>query len=124
MLFNSLEFLIFFPIVTIIYFLLPHRFRWLHLLIASCVFYCTFIPIYILILFFTIIIDYYAGILIENRSGKNKKAFLTASIIANVGVLAFFKYYNFFIENFDALFQSLNIPLDIPLLSIILPVGL
>ncbi len=124
MLFNSLEFLIFFPVVTIIYFLLPHRFRWFHLLLASCIFYCTFIPVYILILFFTIVIDYFAGILIENRAGKKRKAFLTASIFANVGVLAFFKYYNFFIENFDSLFQTLNIPIDIPLLNIILPIGL
>jgi len=124
MLFNSLQFLIFFPVVTGIYFLLPHRFRWIHLLLASCIFYCAFIPVYILILIFTIVIDYFAGILIEGGTGKNKKAFLTASIIANVGVLAFFKYYNFFIENVDALFQSFNMPLDIPLLSIILPVGL
>ena len=54
-----------------------------------------FIPIYILILFVTIIIDYVAGILIENAMGKKKKLFLVLSIITNVGVLAFFKYYNF-----------------------------
>ena len=64
MLFSSIEFLLFFPIVTILYFLLPQKLRWLHLLVASCVFYMYFIPIYILILFITIIIDYIAGIMI------------------------------------------------------------
>ena len=58
MLFNSLAFLIFFPLVTLIFFLLPHRVRWAHLLLASCVFYAFFIPRYLLILAFTIGIDY------------------------------------------------------------------
>ena len=57
MLFNSFEFLLFFPIVTLIYFLLPHKFRWFLLLAASCIFYMAFVPVYILILFATIIID-------------------------------------------------------------------
>ena len=91
MLFNSFSFLVFFPIVTILYFLLPHKYRWIHLLIASCVFYMAFVPIYILILFFTIIIDYIAGIVIENAQSKKRKLFLSLSICANVGVLAFFK---------------------------------
>lgn len=125
MLFNSFEFLIFFPIVTFLYFLLPHKFRWLHLLLASCLFYMAFIPAYILILFFTIIIDYIAGIMIENSNGKQKKTFLIMSIIANVGVLAIFKYYNFFIDNINVLLHSVNITTrSIPLLGIILPIGL
>lgn len=124
MLFNSFEFLIFFPVVTIIYFLLPHRFRWIHLLIASCIFYMALIPVYILILFFTIIIDYFAGIVIEQSQGKKRKLFLVFSIIANVGVLAVFKYYNFFIENVNELFHIADIESRIPYLNIILPVGL
>src|SRR5690349_11859341 len=97
MLFNSLSFLIFFPSVTLLYFLLPHNFRWLLLLLASCAFYMFFIPVYIFILIFTIIVDYFAGILIENaKEKKQKKLFLVMSIIANVGVLSVFKYYNFF----------------------------
>jgi alginate O-acetyltransferase complex protein AlgI len=120
MLFNSFEFLLFFPIVTALYFLLPHKFRWFHLLIASCIFYMAFIPIYILILFFTIIIDYIAGIMIEKARGKKKKWFLVMSIIANVGVLAFFKYYNFFAENINYVLHAEAIPL----LNIILPIGL
>ncbi len=124
MLFNSLEFLIFFPTVTILYFLLPHRFRWLHLLVASCVFYIAFIPIYILILAFTIVIDYFAGILIENAEGKRRKAFLLMSLVANIGVLAVFKYYNFVSRNLTELAHGLHIDHALPLLAIALPIGL
>lgn len=124
MLFNSFEFLLFFPVVTLIYFLLPHRFRWLHLLIASCVFYMAFIPIYILILFFTIIIDYIAGILIENAAGSQRKFYLVMSLVANIGVLAVFKYYNFFIDNTNHLLHIGSAGLNLPLLNIILPIGL
>ncbi|MBS1619393.1 MAG: MBOAT family protein, partial [Bacteroidetes bacterium] len=88
MLFNSISFLIFFPVVTILYFAFPYRFRWALLLAASCFFYMFFKPVYILILFFTIIIDYFAGILIEQAQGPRRKFFLLWSLIANVGVLA------------------------------------
>ncbi|MGQ0828487.1 MAG: MBOAT family O-acyltransferase [Bacteroidota bacterium] len=85
-----------------------------------------FVPVYILILAFTIVIDYFAGIIIENATTKRKKKnFLILSLIANIGVLCVFKYYNFFIENIDALLQSLNITtIKIPYLSILLPIGL
>lgn len=125
MLFNSINFLLFFPLVTLIYFILPSRVRWIHLLIASCVFYAAFIPSYILILFFTIIIDYAAGIMIEKEKGRKRKLFLILSLVANIGILAVFKYYNFFIENTNAFLHSLNITTrPIPLLDIILPIGL
>ncbi|WP_337043928.1 MBOAT family O-acyltransferase [Emticicia sp. 17c] len=120
MLFNSVEFIIFFLIVTSGYFAIPHKFRWLWLLLASCYFYMFFIPVYILILGFTIVIDYFAGILIENAQGKKRKAYLTISLIANIGVLAVFKYYNFFIENINLLLPAHHLPY----LSILLPVGL
>src|ERR1700730_10533649 len=103
MLFNSLEFLIFFPIVTLLFFLLPQRFRCFHLLIASCLFYMFFIPVYILILIFTIVIDYFAGIMIEEAPSSRKKFFLIMSLVANIGVLAVFKYYNFFAGNINFL---------------------
>jgi D-alanyl-lipoteichoic acid acyltransferase DltB (MBOAT superfamily) len=88
MLFNSLTFLVFFFVVTGLYFLLPHRYRWFLLLLASCFFYMFFKPVYILILFGTIIIDYYAGIKLEEiQDQKKKKFFLILSLIANIGVL-------------------------------------
>ena len=120
MLFNSLQFLFFFLIVIFIFFLLPQRFRWLHLLVASCIFYASFIPAYLLILFFTIIVDYFAGIYIERSTGRNRKLFLIASIIANIGILAIFKYYNFFIDNINELLHLAGIKTyTLPFLNII-----
>ncbi|MCB9046044.1 MAG: MBOAT family protein [Chitinophagales bacterium] len=123
MLFNSLHFVAFFIITTIVYFLLPHRYRWFLLLSISCYFYMAFIPIYILILGFTIVIDYIAGILIE-QSERNKKHLLAMSIVANVGVLCFFKYYNFLNENLTTLLGLASFKNPIPALNIILPIGL
>jgi D-alanyl-lipoteichoic acid acyltransferase DltB (MBOAT superfamily) len=124
MLFNSFTFLIFFPIVVAVYFAIPHRFRWAWLLLASCYFYMAFIPVYILILFFTIIIDYFAGILIENAKGRRRKFYLAASIVANVGVLAIFKYFNFLSANANAIAEVFHWPYEFPILGIILPIGL
>lgn len=124
MLFNSLQFLIFFVIVTTLYFILPHKWRWLLLLIASCYFYMAFVPIYILILFFTIVIDYVAGIAIENAKGKKRKLLLIISLASNIGVLAVFKYYNFFNTNLTEILSQFSLKNPIPALKILLPIGL
>lgn len=83
-----------------------------------------FIPIYILILGFTIVIDYIAGIYIENAEGKRRKLFLIFSLIANIGVLAVFKYYNFINQNFSYLLYGFAMDNPIPFLKILLPIGL
>lgn len=84
-----------------------------------------FKPVYILILFFTIIIDYAAGLLIEkSESKKQKKFYLLWSLVANIGVLAFFKYFNFFNYNITSLAETLGYHNSIPYLSILLPIGL
>ena len=125
MLFNSIEFAFFFIIVTTLYFLLPHRFRWFLLLAASCYFYMAFVPVYILILAFTIVIDYFAGIYLEKiQEKKNKRIFLIASLVANIGVLAVFKYYNFINFNLSALLSGAGYKDPLPYLSILLPIGL
>jgi alginate O-acetyltransferase complex protein AlgI len=125
MLFNSLEFLIFFPLVTGVYFLLPHRFRWFWLLLASCYFYMAFVPVYILILGFTIVIDYFAGIWIASQTDQRKKKLaLLASLAANIGVLAFFKYWNFLNENLTELLGLFSAKNPVPFLKILLPIGL
>ena len=124
MLFNSFHFAFFFAVVTTLYFLLPHKFRWILLLASSCYFYMAFIPVYLLILGFTIIIDYFAGIWLEKTQGKERKYFLIASLIANIGVLAVFKYYNFLNTNLSELLSSIGYINQIPNLSIILPIGL
>ncbi len=124
MLFNSLEFLIFFPSVLLLYFLLPHAYRWILLLGASCLFYMFFIPKYILILFVTIIIDYFAGIYIARNEGRRKKIWLVASIISTCVVLIVFKYFNFFIDNINTVFTVAGKPLHLRHWDIILPIGL
>jgi alginate O-acetyltransferase complex protein AlgI len=124
MLFNSFQFLVFFIVVTTLYFAIPYKYRWFLLLASSCYFYMAFVPIYILILGFTIVIDYFAGIFIENAVDKRRKFFLICSLIANIGVLAVFKYYNFLNQNFSFLMHGFGMSNPIPYLSILLPIGL
>jgi alginate O-acetyltransferase complex protein AlgI len=125
MLFNSLQFAVFFPVVTILYFLLPHKFRWMLLLGASMYFYMVFVPYYILILGVTIVVDYFAGIWIEEaRSAKKRKVYLVLSLVANIGFLAFFKYFNFLNSNIAGLADLIGWNYPIENLNIILPIGL
>lgn len=124
MLFNSLHFLCFFVIVTTFYFVLPHRYRWFNLLIASCYFYMAFVPAYILILGGTILVDYVAGIYIEKSTGYRRKFLLMSSLVANIGVLAVFKYYNFLNQNLSLFLQSVGWTNSLPYLSMLLPIGL
>ena len=124
MLFNSLQFAIFFPIVVAIFFLLAQRWRVHWLLAASCFFYMAFIPAYILILIVTILIDYFAGIYLEKVDGKKKKALLWLSIISTCTVLFIFKYFGFFTGSFVGLAGLLGWHLPRPIISIILPIGL
>ena len=122
--FNSLQFFLFFPLVTLGYFLLPHRFRWIWLLAASCAFYMAFVPIYILILGATIVVDYVAGILIERAPKSRKRLYLTLSLCSNLGILGVFKYGTFLIENTNAALAMFGSTRALPLLRIILPIGL
>lgn len=124
MLFNSIQFLLFFPVVTALYFGLPHRLRWALLLAASCYFYMAFVPSYILILGFTIVIDYFAGLAIEGAAGRRRKLFLVASLAANIGVLVVFKYFNFLNANVKGLAEALRWNYPVESLAILLPIGL
>lgn len=110
MLFNSLQFLLFFTVVTLGYFSLKWRGRWVLLLLSSCYFYMVLKPEYIVILFLTIVIDYIAGIWIEKSSGKTRRWLLILSLVSNVGILAFFKYLGFFTENLTWLFEQIGMP--------------
>ena len=125
MLFNSLSFLIFFLVVTTLYYLVPHRFRWLLLLIASCIFYMALMPVYILILWAIIIIDYTTAFFIDRNAGRRRRLFLAISLTLNLGVLFFFKYYNFFLTGISDFCAHYHIALHaVPYLRIILPLGL
>jgi alginate O-acetyltransferase complex protein AlgI len=125
MLFNSLQFAVFFPVVVLMYFLSPQRWRVSLLLAASCFFYMAFIPIYILILLVTILIDYFAGIYIE-RAGtrEQKKALLVLSILSTCTVLFVFKYLGFFTSSYHGLAGLFGWYLPHSVVKIILPIGL
>ncbi len=124
MLFNSLHFLLFFPFTLLIFFLLSPKHRWLFLLLASCYFYMAYRPAFILILLGIIAIDYIGGLLIERSSGVAKKLYLGLSLASNLGLLFFFKYANFALENFARLAGVIGAPSHFSPLDIVLPVGL
>lgn len=91
---------------------------------ASCYFYMFFKPIYILILAGTIVIDYFAGLQLVKLTGARRKLMLIASLAANIGVLAVFKYYNFFAGNINAVFFKAGFSIKLHYLDILLPIGL
>lgn len=123
MLFNSLQFLIFLPIVVLVYYLIPYRFRWILVFCASCIFYMVFVPYYVLILFGIILNDFFSGIMMEDYP-KRKKYFLLASIGANLAILGFFKYFNFFNQNVCDLFSLIGFDIHPSNWKIVLPIGL
>ncbi|MBI4708594.1 MAG: MBOAT family protein [Candidatus Portnoybacteria bacterium] len=124
MLFNSLAFLIFFPIVIFAFFLIPRRYQWVFLLLASAYFYMSFMPWYILVLVFLILLDYSLGRMIEKQQGKKRKLLLILSIIGNLGTLLVFKYFNFFNQNISYLADVINWNYSVQSLKLILPIGL
>lgn len=124
MTFNSALFLVFFPLVTFLYFVTPHRWRWATLLIASCYFYMCFVPVYIFILAFTIGVDYVAGIYIEKAVGLRRKWLLVVSILVNVGVLFGFKYIAFALTSINNIAGWLYVDPMLAVPAILLPIGL
>lgn len=124
MLFNSIQFLFFFIITLTLYFELPYRSRWKLLLLASCYFYMVFRPIYIFILGFTIVIDYFSAILIEKSFDKKRKWYLLTSLSANILILIVFKYWNFLNSNITEILSIFQMQNNIPFLNILLPIGL
>jgi alginate O-acetyltransferase complex protein AlgI len=120
MLFNSLHFLIFFPIVVITYYLVPHKFRWILLLSASYYFYMVWNPIYVILILVSTFINYYLSILIYKTPKKvHKKLYLAFSIIFSLGMLFLFKYFDLFITSFNQLTSN-----NFDLLYLILPMGI
>jgi alginate O-acetyltransferase complex protein AlgI len=124
-LFNSLQFALFFPVVTALFFALRPRRRQFLLVAASCWFYMAFVPAYLLIILALIAVDYGAAILIDRADGRRRRLYLALSIVANVGMLAWFKYLNFLLSN-GALAWGLVTHQAPPSwhLDIILPIGL
>ena len=139
MLFNSFGYAVFLPIIFLLHWITPRKWRWALLLAASCFFYATWGPEYIVVLLLTIVISYYAALYME-RAGKQRgrsangkknrgaspsaKTVLVLSIIFCAGLLFFFKYLNFFSENVAALLQRFSIPMQPFTLRLALPIGI
>ena len=125
MLFNSRAFLLFFLAVTSLYFLIPHRYRWMLLLGSSVLFYMWFVPKYILLMLFVVLVDYGAALVMEKAASRlRRQLILAAALVANLGLLGFFKYANFFSDNLAALARLVNWNYGLPALQIILPIGI
>lgn len=100
MLFNSFDFLFFFPLAVVVFYMLKHRYRWIWLLFCSYFFYAYLEPMLLLLLWTSTIVDYYCGLKMEQYSeNKIRKRFLYLSIAVNLGLLFFFKYFVFFTQN-------------------------
>jgi len=125
MLFQSFDFLLYFPLVAGIYFLLPVKFRWIWVLLASYGFYMFWNPWYILLLIGSTLTDYAAALAIARaRSSSRKKQWLALSLTINLGLLGLFKYYNFFAEQFAWVIRHFDPDFSPHLLSLLLPIGI
>lgn len=125
MLFNSLQYLYFFPIVAILYFLLPYKLRSALLLVSSFYFYMAWKPAYILLMLACIAISYFSAILTEReKKPKRKKVFMVLGVVLDLSLLFFFKYLDFFNDIIGNIFSLTGIPYGVPDFSILLPMGI
>lgn len=125
MLFNSLTFLVFFAITLSIYYLpLSWRFKKLHLLIASYLFYAAWNPPFVLLLWLSTVVDWSVANKIASVPKNQAKKWLIISLLVNLGLLSYFKYTNFILENFVILINQFGISYHPALPNIILPVGI
>ena len=125
MLFNSVSFLIFFPIVTLVYFLIPKKYSYLWLLAASYYFYMCWNPKYALLLLTSTAITYGASLLIERSAGERGRRWcVAASFCANLAILFFFKYFTFASDSLRAVLAHLGVALARPKFDVVLPVGI
>ena len=126
MLFNSLEFILFFPIVCLVYYLLPGiKGRTIFLLLASYYFYMCWEPVYALLLLTSTSITYISALCMDrSRSRRWRKISLFSGIFINLGILFFYKYYEFAGSLITDFFSLLNIGIEIPRWNVLLPVGI
>lgn len=123
--FVSLTFLIFLAIVLVLYYILPQKTRWILLLIASYLFYGWWNYKLLALIIFTTLVAYFCGIFISRTNKKStKKLLLIGTIICSCAVLFVFKYLNFFIENFIALFEKIGWQTNLRTLKLLLPIGI
>ena len=124
MLFNSIHYILFLPVVVLLYYLLAAKYRWILIFVASCYFYMAFMPKYILVLFFIIIIDYLSALTIEQVKGRLKLFYLIASLSSNILLLGFFKYFGFLNDNLEFVFSLFGKEYHRVNMEFLLPIGL
>lgn len=128
MLFNSIDFAIFLPIVFLLYWFVVNKnlkHQNILILVASYVFYGWWDWRFLSLILFSTIVDYSIGISLSKQENQTKrKILLWTSILVNVGFLGFFKYYNFFLDNFVTAYSFFGHPMSASSLNIILPVGI
>jgi len=125
MVFNSLQFLLFFLIVYLLYLRFNHRWQNCLLLIASCIFYGAWDWRFLLLMFVSVTTDFVCARGVSQSSDpKVRKLFLGINIAVSLGILGFFKYFNFFVGNLDALLTFIGLPVHFTVLQIVLPVGI
>lgn len=125
MLFNSTHFVFFLPAVVILYFSLSSHYRWIMLLGASYYFYMCWNPMYLGLIVITTLVAYATAFgMGKERSGTCRKAWLTISLVVNLGILFFFKYFNFFSHSLTVLLHDMGSNWQSPSLSVLLPVGI
>lgn len=131
--FNSIDFMIFFPIVVLVYFVLPEKVKNIWLLMASYFFYMCWNAQYAVLILVSTVITYASGIIIEKikktdcqetKKTLYKKTVMALCLVINLGILFFFKYYNFAMDTIVKIFDKVNIHLTIPTFDILLPVGI
>jgi len=129
MLFNSYDFMLFFPVVLLIYFLIPAKFRYIWLLITSYYFYMGWNPKYALLIAFSTVTTYLSGILLDKQKKETSimyknKLIVAGSFIINIGILFYFKYFGFLIDNINTALRYFGFIVPERSFDIILPVGI
>ncbi len=123
--FDSYQFFIFFPIVVLLYYIIPHRFRYIWLLVTSLYFYMCWNAKYALLLLTSITITYLAGVAIgQAKNVPIKKLVVAISFVSNLSILAFFKYFDFIIDSLNALIGLAGLTIKNPSFDVLLPVGI
>nr|NQU89618.1 MBOAT family protein [Bacteroidota bacterium] len=125
MLFNSLDFLVFFPVVFLAYYIIPHKYRWILLLTASWYFYASFRFEYLYLIFVTSVSGYLSALFIEKSDRPFiRKTWLVINLTIILGMLVYFKYYQLLIDPINQAFESLQSGMGFPVINVILPVGI
>ena len=122
MLFNSIEFVLFFPIITFLYYITPKKYRYILLLVASYFFYMCWEPRFILLIVFSTIVTYFCALLIQKSI--HREFVLIMGIVVNIGLLFYFKYFSYFAEVIQSCYAKFNRQYNVHHFEILLPVGI